>query len=236
MEYEGLFAGLLAEVAKAPTRRPVSQALFWPKIGRLYDGEVLLVGRAVNGWIDRWEPADSRSPAELAAVARATGEGEVDGCQMGWVLDRWGKRDGGSDSARSQYWNTMRRVVTSLVPGSDDDWPSRLAWTNLAKIAPYSGGNPGSASLRIQRGAMGTALLVREVQELQPRRVVAFTDRWWFAPYAAALGVNLEQREGFVEAVGRLGKTRVVVAVHPMTRSPTAVADAVIAAFSSLEQ
>ena len=228
-EYGHLFTSLLSEVARARVRRPATQALFWPKVGRLYDGELLLVGRAVNGWIDRWRPADPRSPEELAAVARATGEGTVNGCPMGWVADRWGKRDGGYDTARSQFWDTVRRVMVGIEPAWADDWSSRLAWTTLAKVAPYTGGNPGSASLRAQRGSSGTALLAREVDELAPRRIVAFTDRWWFAPFAAALDVDLEERAGLVEAVGRRGEQRIVVAVHPMTRSPAAVAEAVLA-------
>lgn len=109
-------------------RRPVPQALFWPKVGRLYDGELLQDGRAVNGWIDRWEPDDPRSPAELAAIARRTGEGTVDGCPMGWVLDRRGKRDGGYDTARSQYWETARRIVTTLVPRFRWRVAEPLAW------------------------------------------------------------------------------------------------------------
>jgi hypothetical protein len=229
-EYERLYARLLGEVAAVRTRRPVQQALFWPKVGRLYDGELLLVGRAVNGWIDRWEPGDGRTPDELAAVARATAEGTVDDCPMGWVLDRWGKRDGGYDTARSQYWDTLRRVLLTLRPDWVADWPSHIAWSNLAKVAPFDGGNPGSGSLRIQRGPASTALIAREVAELAPRRILAFTDRWWFAPFADALGVDIEERDGPVEAVGRRGEQRVVVAVHPMTRSPQAVADAVIAA------
>lgn len=228
--YGRLYADLLAQLASVRVRRPVSQALFWPKVGRLYDGEVLLVGRAVNGWIDRWESGDPRSSEALAAVARATGEGTVNGCPMGWVPDRWGKRDDGYDTARSQFWETVRLVMVGIDPEWGDDWASRLAWTNLAKVAPYDGGNPGSASLRAQRGPAGTALFAREVEELAPRHIVAFTDRWWFAPFADALGVAMQDRDGLVEAVGQRGDQRIVVAVHPMTRSPAAAADAVLAA------
>ena len=228
--YEQHYADLLAELAAVHEWRPRARALFWPKIGRLYGGEVLVVGRAVNGWIDRWEPDDRRSPTQLAAIARATAEGTVNGCPMGWVPDRWGKRDGGYDTARSQFWERVRRVMVGLDPSWAEDWPSRLAWTNLAKVAPYDGGNPGSASLRVQRGSTGTALLVQEVGELAPRRIVALTDHWWFSPFATALGVEMEPRHGLVEAVGRLGDRRIVVAVHPMTRSPAAVAIAVLRA------
>lgn len=233
--YARMYAGLLADLASARSRHQSTQAMFWPKIGRLYGGELLLVGRAVNGWIDRWEPGDRRSPTTLAAVARHTAEGTVNGCPMGWVLDRWGNRDGGYYTARSQYWDTARRVTAGLHPDWEPDWPSHLAWTNLAKVAPHGGGNPRSTSLRAQRGSTGTALFAREVEELAPHRIVAFTDRWWFAPFADALGVDLEQRDGLVEAVGRRGGQGIVVAVHPMTRSPRAVADAIIEAFVSLE-
>lgn len=235
-EYERLYALLVREVAGALTSRPTSQAIFWPKVGRLYDGDLLVVGRAVNGWIDRWEPGEDRSPGELAAKARATAEGTVNGCPMGWVLDRWGKRDGGYDTARSQYWDSIRRVIVGLRPEWSADWPSHIAWTNLAKVAPYDGGNPASGSLRVQRMAAGTALLAREIEELAPRRIVALTDRWWFAPFADALSAEIEPCYGLVEAAGYRGEQQIVVAVHPMTRSPRAVAEAIIAAFEGRTQ
>ena len=66
--YERHYASMLKAVSITP-RRPAPMALFWPKVGSLYDGDLLIVGRAVNGWIDRWEVDDGRSSAELAAVA-----------------------------------------------------------------------------------------------------------------------------------------------------------------------
>jgi len=48
-------------------------------------------------------------------------------------------------------------------------------------------------------------LLEREVAELAPRRVLALTNRWWFEPFAEALGVDVQQREGLVE--GSVGRT-----------------------------
>jgi hypothetical protein len=35
----------------------------------------------------------------------------VDGDQLGWVLDRWKRGDGGYDTSMSQFWETIRRVV-----------------------------------------------------------------------------------------------------------------------------
>lgn len=50
-DYEREFVGLLEAVDESTriTRRELS--LFWPKVGWRIDGEILLVGRAVNGWL-----------------------------------------------------------------------------------------------------------------------------------------------------------------------------------------
>jgi hypothetical protein len=53
--YGSTYRRLLESVAATPRIRPPETSLFWPKVGRAYDGELLLVGRAVNGWIDRWD-------------------------------------------------------------------------------------------------------------------------------------------------------------------------------------
>ena len=129
----------------------------------------------------------------------------------------------------------MRRIALADHPEWAPDWPSHIAWSNLAKGAPWEGGNPASAVLAAQRGHAGTSLLARELTELRPRRVVALTGSWWFSPFADALDLPLEPRTGLVEAVGRRDGTSFVVAVHPMTRSPGAVADAVVSALAEVD-
>jgi hypothetical protein len=225
-EYERLFAEMLH--ASAAVAGDMELTPFWPKIGARYSGDLLVVGRATNGWIDRWFPGDGQSPAEMARIARATGEGTVNGDQLGWVLDRWRPRDGGYSTATSQFWQTTRLVMGSLRPG-EQDWPSRIAWTNLAKLAPWAGGNPGTKLRTIQQ-SHGARLLEMEVEELAPRTVVAFTGRSWFEPFATRLGLPIEWTSGYVEGFARTPECIWVVAVHPMTRSPRAVADAVLSA------
>lgn len=235
VEYEAAYAELIARVATSPSIRPRELALFWPKVGRSYDGDLLVVGRAVNGWIDRWDldaPSDAHA---LAATARATGEGTVNGDQLGWILDRWKQPDGGYDTATSQYWQTVREVTLDGHPEREAHWPSHIAWTNLGKLAPWAGGNPGSRLLAIQR-ELCPALLRREVNELAPRLVVVLTGRWWFEPFAEALGLAVDWREGLVEGVADESGRRWVIAVHPMTRSPHAVARAVLDATASMNR
>lgn len=64
----------------------------------------------------------------------------------------WGG-GGHYSTARSAFWRFVRRTLAVIDPASVDDpeWSSRVAWTNLAKLAPWGGGNPGGALLDVQR-------------------------------------------------------------------------------------
>lgn len=230
-DYEAVYAGLLDRVASTPRVRPRELALFWPKVGWSYAGELLVIGRAVNRWIDRWDLDQPADTSALAATARATGEGSVNGDQLGWILDRWRAGDAGYDTASSQFWQVAREVSDEAL-GHHTDWPSRLAWTNLAKLAPWQGRNPGGRLLAIQR-ELGPDLLRREIEWLAPRRVLALTGRWWFEPFAGWLGLEVDWRQGLVEGVADEPGRRWVIAVHPMTRSPRAIARDAAAAFTS---
>lgn len=230
--YERDYSALLKDVSSDPRLRHAELNMFWPKIGSRWQGDLLVAGRAVNGWIDRWIPAESPDPEALAATARGTGEDTVNGDQLGWVLEAWQRRGAGYKTSRSQFWETVRRVCIEGRPDRVSDWPSYIAWTNLLKVAPWTGGNPGSR-LRAAQRDMGFALLAREIEELNPRRVVVLAGRWWFAPFAEALGLDVRWQDGYVEGIADEPKRRWVIAVHPMTRSPRAVAAEVNEAFES---
>jgi hypothetical protein len=181
--YGSTYRRLLARVAAAPRIKPPETSLFWPKVGRRYDGELLLVGRAVNGWIDRWDVDGATDLDALVAAARATAEATVDDCPMGWVLKRWKSGDGDYDTSRSQFWATAREVVTHEHPDWHD-WPSHLAWSNLAKISRWTKGNPSGRLRRAQLDEAAEALAL-EATELAPRRVVVFSGKDWLSPTLA---------------------------------------------------
>lgn len=231
-DYERDYGSLLRDVQAEAKLQGLHLTNFWPKIGRLFDGNLMIVGRAVNGWIDNWQPSDSADVAMLAATARATGEDGVNGDPLGWVLQAWQRGNDQYNTSRSQFWETIRRVVTTNRAGVSANWPAQIAWTNLYKVAPWTGGNP-SARLRRAQLPVAVRLLEREVAELDPSTVVVFAGRWWFEPFASALGLGMVWQDGLVEGVADSGGRRWVVAVHPMTRSPAAVAHAVIRALGS---
>ncbi len=104
-----------------------------------------------------------------------------------------------------------------------------MAWTNLAKLAPAEGGNPGGPLLEVQR-ELGPGLVKREVLELAPRRVLVLTGRWWFEPFAERIKLDVEWRDGLVKGVVRQPARTWVIAGHPQGK-PRRMLDEVLEAF-----
>lgn len=143
------------------------------------------------------------------------------------ATDAWGRR-GEYSTARSAFWRFTRRFLAHLDRPSalDPHWSSRLAWTNLAKLAPWSGGNPGGVLLDIQR-RLGPALLAQEVASLRPAVVLVLTGRWWFKPFAESLALPVDWRSGLLEGLADDGETRWLIAPHPQGKPQALFAEVV---------
>ena len=231
--YEHLYDRLLAAVGTTPGVEPQELAAFWPMIGRSYDGRLLVIGRAVNGWVDRVranELANVDYRASTLTTLRGTSEGDGTACPMSWVTWRWGRGGGEYSTARSAFWRFTRGVLGAVDPASVDDpaWSSRLAWSNLAKLAPWGCGNPGGALLEVER-RIGPELLLAEVNELKPERVLVLTGRWWFEPFAEQLGLAVDWRHGLVEGVADDASCRWVIAPHPQGKRRALLGEAIAA-------
>ena len=118
---------------------------FLPVEGRAYDGELMVVGRAVNGWEVGAFPTNAftdvafaRKYAEDVLLAS---RGDAYDCPMKAMFDRWqceGRK-------MPPFFSAIREVVNLL--GLIDDtkgshWASLLVWSQLYKISP-----PGATRL-----------------------------------------------------------------------------------------
>ncbi len=181
--HEQLYAHVLAEVAEGRSRRPGTRALFWRKVGRRYDGELLVLGRAVNGWTI---PADAlwrrayageraarfRCKEPLAASSYGSSCHAVTnaGCVVLGQIDvaqnptRHGEEPTGDrgwqerDASRSPRWVGTTRSV-SMPNDRSGQW-SRLGahqalWHNAAPGVPLADREYAPVAQRIRAADFG---------------------------------------------------------------------------------
>lgn len=59
-EYDGAFMALLADSARAAPQSETPVVPLWPLVGWEYTGELMVIGRSANGWIQDWPIGDLR--------------------------------------------------------------------------------------------------------------------------------------------------------------------------------
>jgi hypothetical protein len=231
LHYAAAYLRLLDAVAQ--TSGGDRLVTLWPMRGRLYRGDLMVVGRALNGWgagTAFW-PRDARDAQGRDRVLQRTreeSEGGPKNCPLAWVAKCWQAKRG-YNTARSAFWRTARAV---LMRGEEPsrNWSSRLCWTNLYKVAPAAGGNPEPALQRVQLAACAE-LLRLEVEAFQPARVLVMSGAAWFAPFADALGLGIVRRRGYVEGVFCDRGRTWVVTKHPERKPEAPLVAGAIKAF-----
>ena len=195
-------------------------------LGCRYAYALMVVGRAVNGWDEGVLPEHLASHAAAECYSHAVLD-SVNGdglCPMRWVTDSWGNANGEYNTRRSAFWRTIRGVVARLeiTDTEQDSWSSHLVWSNLYKIAPAEGGNPGETLCQIQLAGC-RELFNLELTTYTPARLLLLTGTGWAAPFLPDFDGTSQDVPGFcyVEGFGTLTITpgkppiRYVVAAHP---------------------
>ena len=188
--------------------------------GNLYDRELMVVGRAVNGWTDGILISELNSQKSIEKYADIVFQSvSPNRCPMSWVTDRWGN-DHAYNSKRSAFWRVTRAVVDNLHIANIDEsnWPSHLVWSNLYKVAPADGGNPSDTLCDIQFTGC-QSLLELELSLYNPKRLLFLTGLDWAKPFMENICDLTRTGKTYSEAVGEFKRdnltTKVVVAVHP---------------------
>lgn len=187
--------------------------------GAKYDRELMIVGRAVNGWseftVERLADAGARR-----AFVTSLREHES-ACPLSWVNAP--AQPGVYNARRSAFWRTARKVREALTgePLADDSWASHLAWSNLYKISNDTG-NPPDWMCTVQENQC-IEMLGKEIDQFRPKRVLFSTGLDWAMPFVKALGrFSTIPSPRYGEATGRISgggeMVPCVVAAHPMTK------------------
>lgn len=195
--YQNSFEEMLAAVGAARLPPNTKLSTCWPDMGIAYrpGTDLLVVGRAINGFEPVFEHSRLTSAAGCAAIAQGA-RTAAEANRLSW-LSGPGKR-GGTIASTSAFWRVVETAVTALpstAVGAGTDWMSRVAWTNLAKVAPADGGNPKERLHRAQRQHC-VALLRQEVEALAPRVVLVVAGADWCEAYADGMPWRGTERPG----------------------------------------
>jgi hypothetical protein len=232
---------LLIEVSNARGLRPNELdglTTFLPRRGLQSTNELMIIGRAPNGWRERWIPSKAAEEAGRREILDQI-EVEITAtriCPMTWATApqvTWNWR-------RSAFMRLMKRL-SALLPGYDEaTWPSRLIWSNLYKVAPYEGGNPKT---RLCDAQLKVCLryLATEIEVWRPQRVVIVAGWNWAQPFIDHLtrqtSIPMSGKvhwKGVVLVSQDSVPVKIVVCIRPEGKSVDDLCTEITSAFDSL--
>ncbi|HKV54710.1 MAG TPA: hypothetical protein VJN94_08695 [Candidatus Binataceae bacterium] len=230
-------------------------------VGHSYNGELMVVGKAVNGDIAGAKCSvpelDDRFIEDCVCCSAFGPTRNQQRCPMLWVTDQWGEERARHlwdheewpgkpySTQRSAFWRGIKGILPRLAIGDveGDSWPSHLVWTNLYKVAPAEGGNPSTPLCAAQFDCC-VELLKSEIQFYRPKRVLFSTGLDWAKPFLTKLGATLEgppprTELRFIKAIGAFRNLcepapQVVVASHPERKPQEAWINNVVTAFGAM--
>ncbi len=217
---------------------------FLSMAGSHYKNELMVVGRAVNGWAEGITPESLAKQATSLDYAAAIFDSVVGNgsCPMAWVTNCWANpsnQDSQYNTKKSAFWRVIRSVVaeTDIANTDEDTWPSHLVWSNLYKISPKQGGNPSSTLRKIQLPGC-ISLIQQELSDYLPRRLLLLTGLNWAEPFLQCIAPGFTPISGchYIEAIGKIHQNtanvaKVVVAAHPQGKQEDTWVHEVMKAF-----
>lgn len=207
-------------------------------------GDLMVVGRALNGWDKPFQSKHLRTERcrakEVKKILRHRGFERR--CPLEWIANEWGNT-GDYNPARSAFWRVAWATSSSLNFDWVDaeDWSSHLMWSNLYKVSPDLL-NPGSRLCRAQLSAC-QKILDFELEQFRPSRVLLLTGLDWAWDFLTdPRFIKSRGRSGRVEWSGTWSKDRrsrriaVVVCPHPQGKPEDPIVRDAVRSFRRLEE
>ena len=209
--------------------------------GSNYNNELMVVGRAVNGWLKDEIKCDcfndSNKVDEYIKILNGDSE---NGCHLAWVVDIWNNPSPGTRyiTRRSAFWRIVKKVTLSLkIPIQNDErWSSYLIWSNLYKVSPHKAGNPTKSLINAQQNSC-IELLKAEIEVNKPKRVLMMTGSLWAQPFVDHLNgkpTKIDDNEiiksNFFYTHEDGFQTQIVVVDHPQGKPESVMVEKIVAA------
>jgi len=185
---------------------------FTPGIGKEYNNELMIVGRANNGWKTYIDKSDRNNmETDLIDVKKQFSEND-----MQWVVNQWGnnKFGNGYNTKKSAFFRLSRRLAEELIE-RNELVINKIVWSNLYKVGNVNGKNPSSCLKNVQYDHC-RQILNKELTFFNPK-VVIFLTGWNWAKSFLKDSENLmtTTTNKFVEFVGKSENALIIVGQHP---------------------
>lgn len=198
--------------------------------GKFYDGKLMVVGRAVNGWDKEceWMHGEYADFSPYNMIMTAYSKSLINPLQ--WVIDAWGVNDMDDNgkkkynTATSPFWQLAKNVLKQITPQNEwneESWALKIMWSNLYKIAPAIGGNPNSTLCKLQY-EFCKDILDYEITQNKPEYILFVTGRDWFSGFED----SLKKRDNY--------NPKFLVCERPEFKSPSQMAGEISKKFFSL--
>ncbi len=202
--------------------------------GRDYDNNLMVVGRAVNGWYNEFDLHGLNSELMVESIFNKSNESN---CPLKWVEESWGKTEG-YNTKSSAFWRVIKKIAQNLnETSSNNGWASKIVWSNLYKVAPSDKGNPSDSLCDYQFRACNE-LLLTEIEEYQPSLIIFFTGLNWFNGFLNDMvSLSSNNEHSWIEAHGILKVNNrdiaIIIAKHPQGKPEEEMVNEIMQVISS---
>ncbi len=213
---------------------------------RAYEGKeyrksnykIMIVGRAMNGWLT-FDATDT-SDTIIEKIMDKPGKYDYE-CSLGPkpfcdVVNHKGnpyKDKDGNDKlyfyARSKFWKLIKYLIYKFegqdIPeydwfyNCDNAWHQKIVWSNLYKISPKDGGNPNEKQIRAQEDICAEILKL-EIEYYQPQYILFITDNWYLDLFTTICGeCKSSEEQCSIVAENIYKNAKVIVCKRPDKRN-----------------
>lgn len=204
---------------------------------------LMVVGRAVNGWMGGISPVDLadwnfRENSRISLWKESFPENGS--CPMSWVTEQWGPNlEQEYNTRRSPFWRVIHQITGELdiCDAGNGSWASYLVWSNLYKVSPSGGENPSGRLESVQYDGC-RRLFELEVRDYRPKYLLLLTGEDWAEPFLVKFDIDRGLAGQYVcctasSTMPDNQDTTVVVATHPRGKPEQDWVEEVIRAFTS---
>lgn len=208
--------------------------------GRLYDGKLMVVGRAVNGGndINCWKQGDSKTRSICKYIEGIYNAQKQ--ASLSWVTEWWGenkvdeKGEKLYNPATSRFWQLVSALTEGLNGESwnKNTWTETIVWSNIYKVSPTNGGNPNFTLKKLQIDLCIEILRI-EIDICKPKIILFVTGENWFNDVRSLFETDGSK---FVYRYNDGTVAYIYVCERPDRRSPSLIAKRIINEITSSHQ